>query len=222
MQKTAATKQGWYRRRGKRLADAVVAIVLLVVLSPIVLATATCVWVALGRPVLFRQERAGKDGRSFTLVKFRSMLPQTDVDGHALEPDARLTGFGRFLRGTSLDELPELWNVIRGEMSLVGPRPLLLRYNDRYSVEQARRLDVRPGITGWAQVHGRNDTTWSDRLDRDVWYVDHVSPTTDLLILLKTVPAVLRARGVTPPDEAFMPEFMGDDSDGVSNNRMTS
>lgn len=216
--KVAPKTHGWYRRGGKHLADAVVATVLFVVLSPLMLATAAGVLVALGSPVFFRQARSGRKGRPFTLIKFRSMLPEKDAAGRMMTPEERLTGFGRLLRRTSMDELPELWNVIRGDMSLVGPRPLLLRYNDRYSSEQARRLDVRPGITGWAQIHGRNDTTWPERLERDVWYVEHLSPGIDLEILFKTVPAVLKGRGVTPEGESFMPEFMGDGSGGVSNN----
>lgn len=214
--------KAWYRRRGKRLVDAVAGSLLLILLSPLMLATAAAVFVALGHPVFFMQKRAGERGRPFTLVKFRSMLPETDAGGRMMTPEERLTRFGRFLRRTSLDELPELWNVVRGDMSLVGPRPLLLRYNDRYSSEQATRLDVRPGITGWAQIHGRNDTTWPERLDRDVWYVRHLSPAVDMEILLKTVPAVLKGHGVTPEGESFMPEFRGEASEGISNNPLKS
>ena len=212
----------WYRRRGKRIADVVGATLLSVVALPVVLATAVGVRAALGGPILFRQERAGISGRPFILIKFRSMVSESEADRQGLSHDERLTTFGRFLRRTSLDELPELWNVLRGDMSLVGPRPLLLRYNERYSKVQARRLHVRPGLTGWAQVNGRNNTTWSERLDCDVWYVENLSPVLDLKILLKTIPTVLLGVGVSPAEDEFMPEFVGEGSQASTNDSMLS
>jgi len=203
---TDTARAGWYRGSGKRIVDVVASAALLIVLSPIVAATALILRVAMGSPVLFKQERAGLHGHPFTLLKFRSMLGTED---DPRQPEDRLTPLGSFLRRTSLDELPELWNVLRGEMSLVGPRPLLVRYNDRYSEEQARRLDVLPGITGWAQVHGRNDTSWSRRLAHDVWYVDNLTAALDAKIVLMTIPAVLGGRGVTTERGTFMPEFTG-------------
>ena len=218
-----ATETGtWYRRRGKRIADVAGAALLSVVALPVVLATALGVRATLGRPILFRQERAGIGGRPFTLIKFRSMVSESEADRQGLSHDQRLTTFGRFLRRTSLDELPELWNVVRGEMSLVGPRPLLLRYNERYSQVHASRLQVRPGLTGWAQVNGRNSTTWSERLNRDVWYVENVSPVLDLKILLKTIPTVLLGVGVSPAEDEFMPEFAGEGSESPTNDSMVS
>lgn len=189
--------------------DIVLATLALVALSPIIAATALTVRVCLGSPVIFRQVRPGIRGRPFTLYKFRSM-------GHAVGPgeqplpDAdRLTPAGRFLRSTSLDELPELWNVLRGDMSLVGPRPLMMEYLSHYSATQARRHEVRPGITGWAQIHGRNSLQWEERLAMDVWYVDNRSLGLDLQILLRTVWKVLRREGVSQEGEATMRPFTG-------------
>lgn len=192
----------------KRLFDIVASAMLLLICLPLLLVLAILVRVKLGSPVLFRQVRPGRGGRPFTVVKFRTMaVPEP---GGAPAPDAeRLTPFGRRLRSTSLDELPELWNVLRGEMSLVGPRPLLTAYLDRYSPEQARRHEVRPGITGWAQINGRNATTWEERLRLDVWYVDNRSLALDLRILLRTVGMVFSRDGIAAPGEATMPEFRG-------------
>jgi lipopolysaccharide/colanic/teichoic acid biosynthesis glycosyltransferase/glycosyltransferase involved in cell wall biosynthesis len=180
-----------------------VALALLALLSPLLLILAVGVAWTMGVPVLFRQDRLGHRGRVFKLVKFRSMKSGTGSDRD------RLTAFGRFLRATSLDELPELWNVVRGEMRLVGPRPLLVQYRDRYSPTQFRRHDVPPGITGWAQVNGRNALSWERRFELDVWYVDHASWALDLKILLRTVGRVLLRQGISAPGEATMPEFMG-------------
>lgn len=177
--------------------------------APLMLGVALAVWARLGRPVLFRQQRAGRGGRPFTLYKFRTMSTGCDAAGRLLADGRRLRPFGRWLRSTSLDELPELWNVLRGEMSLVGPRPLLMEYLPRYSAEQARRHDVRPGLTGWAQVEGRNATDWPRRLRQDVWYVDHLSPRLDAVILLRTVAAVLSRRGVQAEGHATKPPFVG-------------
>lgn len=180
----------------KRLLDCFVAGTALLVASPLMALIAASIRVSMGSPVLFRQERPGLHGRPFTLLKFRTMSDAPDPSGLLLPDERRLTPLGRFLRTTSLDELPQLWNVLKGEMSLVGPRPLLMSYLERYSPEQARRHDVLPGITGWAQVHGRNAVRWEDKLALDVWYVDHWSLLLDLRILLRTVPQVIRRTGI--------------------------
>lgn len=198
-------RAGWYGRRGKRISDVALATTLLALSALPMACVAVLVACSLGRPVLFRQDRAGRRGRVFTLLKFRTM--RTGMEGESDE--ARLTGFGRSLRSTSLDELPQLWNVIRGDMSMVGPRPLPPRYVGRYDSEQARRLLVLPGLTGLAQVEGRNGLTWQERFARDTWYVDHVSPWLDVSILLRTVGVVLSGRGVAAAGHATMPEFLG-------------
>lgn len=169
----------------------------------------------LGNPVLFVQERPGYRGRPFRLVKFRTMTASRDVDGKLLPDAERLTAFGRWLRSTSLDELPELWNVLRGDMSLVGPRPLLMDYMPLYNARQSRRHEVRPGITGWSQIHGRNDLGWESRLEMDVWYVDHRSLRLDFLILCRTVGIVMRAEGVNQEGRATMDAFTGNQGDAT-------
>jgi len=190
---------------GKRLIDAAVAGVLLVLTAPLLVVVAAAVAVTMGRPVFFRQVRPGRGGVPFRLVKFRTMRV---VEGAGPETDAaRLTRTGRWLRATSLDELPTLWNVLRGDMSLVGPRPLLLEYLDRYTPRQARRHEVRPGITGLAQVNGRNAVSWEERLRLDVDYVDQVSLRLDLAILARTVRTVLRREGISAEGHASMPVF---------------
>lgn len=195
----------------KRLTDILLAGLGLVVLAPVLAALAAAVAAALGRPVLFRQERAGLHGRPFRLVKFRTMIDAFDVDGRALGDAARLTRFGRWLRSTSLDELPELWNVLRGDMSLVGPRPLLMRYLPRYSPQQGRRHEVRPGLTGWVQVNGRNALGWSDKLALDTWYVDHRSFALDMKIILMTIARIWSRQGIAAEGHETMPEFFGDE-----------
>ena len=192
-----------FARGLKAVIDRVVAAAALVVAAPVLALVALAVRIGMGRPVLFRQVRPGLDGRPFVLVKFRTMRAGTGTDGE------RLTRLGRFLRSCSLDELPELWNVVRGEMSLVGPRPLLTRYLDRYTPEQSRRHRMRPGITGWAQVNGRNAISWDERLALDVWYVDHWSLALDARILARTVWIVLARRGITAAGSDSMPEFPG-------------
>jgi lipopolysaccharide/colanic/teichoic acid biosynthesis glycosyltransferase len=167
------------------------------------------VFLSLGRPILFRQRRIGRGGRLFKLIKFRSMRDARSDDGRALPDAQRLTATGRWLRWLCLDELPQLWHVIRGEMSLVGPRPLLEQYLARYTPRQARRHEILPGVTGWAQVHGRNAISWDERFERDVWYVDHVSLFLDVRILARTLTAVVRRRDVSHHEHATMPEFMG-------------
>lgn len=194
----------------KRLTDIVGSIAVLLVASPVLAITAVAVRLLLGSPVLFRQVRPGLEGRPFEMIKFRTMTNERDPDGNLL-PDARRLGrFGLFLRSTSIDELPELWNVLRGDMSLVGPRPLLMDYLPLYSREQMRRHEVRPGMTGWAQVGGRNAVTWPERFAADIWYVDNRSLSVDLKILCLTVLAVLGRKGVSAPGEATMPRFTGD------------
>ena len=193
----------------KRILDLALTLSLSLIGVPLMLIIAPLVRLAHGRPVLFRQVRPGYRGLPFTLYKFRTMTNVQGDDG-ALRPDAeRMTAFGRFLRALSLDELPELYNVLRGEMSLVGPRPLLMRYLDRYTVQQARRHETLPGMTGWAQINGRNNVSWEDKFELDVWYVDHWSLWLDLKILLITPFKVLRREGINQPGNATAMEFMG-------------
>lgn len=193
----------------KRCFDLVVAVVALLALAVPLLVLVWLVRSKLGSPVLFRQVRPGLHGRPFEMVKFRTMTDECGADG-ALLPDAqRLTPFGRFLRASSLDELPELWNVLKGDMSLVGPRPLLMEYLPLYTPEQARRHEVRPGITGWAQVNGRNAISWEDKFALDVWYVDHRSWSLDIIILWMTVRKVLWRDGISAAGEATMKRFTG-------------
>ena len=198
-----------YSRFGKRVMDLTLALALMIVLSPAILIIALSIVVTMGQPVLFRQRRPGLGGQPYTLFKFRTMREDRDEHGRPLSDQERLTSLGRLLRNTSCDELPELLNVIAGQMSLVGPRPLLIQYLDRYSIEQQRRHEVRPGISGWAQVNGRNAISWPERFKLDVWYVDHVSFRLDLRILLMTVHRVLRRHGIHAEGEATMPEFRG-------------
>jgi sugar transferase EpsL len=193
----------------KRLFDFSISFAALLLLLPIYLLLALLVRVNIGTPILFTQTRPGLHGNAFTMIKFRTMTNARDAGG-ALLPDAeRLTCFGRFLRATSLDELPELWNVLEGDMSLVGPRPLLVEYLPLYSPEQARRHDVRPGITGWAQVNGRNAISWDEKFKLDVWYVDHQSFWLDMKILFLTVKRVFQRHGISADGEVTMPRFTG-------------
>jgi lipopolysaccharide/colanic/teichoic acid biosynthesis glycosyltransferase len=200
----------FYRRRGKRLFDLALTVPAMLVLSPLLGVLALLVRWQLGAPVLFRQLRPGLHGRPFILYKFRTMTGARDAEGRLLPDEQRLTAFGRFLRSTSLDELPELFNVLRGEMSLVGPRPLLMAYLERYTPTQRRRHEVRPGLTGWAQIHGRNALDWPQRLALDVWYVDHLSFALDLRIMLITVVKIWRREGISEPGQATMREFQGE------------
>src|SRR5579863_149064 len=193
----------------KRLFDFFVAICALVVLSPLLLAVAVLVRLSLGTPILFRQDRPGLKGKLFTCIKFRTMTDARDASGGLLPDSQRLTPLGRFLRNTSIDELPGLINVVRGEMSLVGPRPLLPQYLERYTPEQMRRHELKPGITGWVQVNGRNGLDWEQKFALELWYVDHQSFWLDLRILATTAWQVLRRNGITQPGHATMPEFLG-------------
>ncbi|WP_432428614.1 sugar transferase [Salinilacustrithrix flava] len=195
----------------KRAFDVVVAGAALVVLSPVLAVVAVLVRLRLGSPVLFRQERAGLGGAPFVLTKLRTMTDERGPDGELLPDEERLPAFGSFLRSTSLDELPELVHVLRGEMSLVGPRPLPTKYLPRYSPRQARRHEVRPGITGWAQVNGRNAAGWAERLEMDVWYVENRSMLLDLKILWRTLRVVVSREGVAEDGAATMTEFLGTD-----------
>ena len=198
-----------YRGFGKRLFDIVVSIAALMVLSPAIIATAIIVRLKLGSPVLFQQKRAGKDGVVFRVQKFRSMTDARDESGELLPDDVRLTRTGKLLRSSSLDELPQLWNVLCGEMSLIGPRPLLVEYLPRYNSHQSRRHEVRPGITGWAQVNGRNTVGWEDRFNLDVHYVDSYNLALDAKILLLTLVKVFDRSGVNSDTHATMERFMG-------------
>jgi sugar transferase EpsL len=196
-------------RAAKRALDLVLSSLLLVVLSPILGTIALAVLVTSGRPVLFRQARPGLNAKPFVLLKFRSMAERLDSSGELLPDGERITSLGRFLRRFSLDELPELWNVLKGEMSLVGTRPLLLAYLDRYTPQQARRHEVKPGITGWAQVNGRNALSWEEKFALDLWYVDHWSLWLDWLILFRTFWQVVTKSGISFEGHATMPEFTG-------------
>lgn len=196
--------------RGKRALDLVIAVPAVVMLAPVAAIVAATVRAKHGAPVVFRQERAGRDAAPIDVPKFRSMTDERDEHGELLPDDQRLTSFGAKLRATSLDELPQLWTVVKGEMSIVGPRPLPTRYVGRYSPEQRRRLDARPGITGWAQVNGRNATTWPERLAHDIWYVDNASLWLDLKVLARTVQTALGRHGVSAEGHATMPEFRGE------------
>lgn len=199
----------------KRLFDLLAAGVILLLVTPLLLIVALLVRIKLGAPVIFRQQRPGYRGKPFWVYKFRSMSDERDSRGNLLPDAERLTGLGSFLRASSVDELPELINVLRGEMSLVGPRPLLMQYLPRYSPEQARRHQVLPGITGWAQVNGRNALTWQEKFSLDVWYVDHWSFWLDLRILFITLFKVLRREGISQPGQATNEEFTGTEGDTV-------
>jgi sugar transferase EpsL len=194
----------------KRVVDIVGASVGIILFAPVMLTVALLVLLTMGRPVLFRQLRPGLHGKPFVLYKFRTMRDACTPSGEPLPDELRLTQFGKWLRSTSLDELPELFNVLKGEMSLVGPRPLLMEYLPRYSPEQARRHDVKPGITGWAQVNGRNALSWEEKFQLDVWYVDHWNLWLDMKIVLLTIWKVLKREGISAEGSATMPVFTGD------------
>ena len=204
-------KLGLYQLRVKRLGDFFISAMFLTALSPLIFIIAVGVRVRLGSPVLFRQLRPGRDGVPFVLVKFRTMSDERSPDGTGLDDAERLNGFGRWLRTTSLDELPELFNVLRGQMSLVGPRPLLMEYLAQYSTVQARRHEVRPGITGWAQINGRNALSWKDKFELDVWYVENVNLQLDLKILMRTVSTVISRSGIHSEGQATVAPFRNQD-----------
>ena len=202
-------KDGIYCRYIKRLLDILLSGCALIVLSPVLLIVAILVRTKLGSPVIFCQERPGKDEKIFRMYKFRSMTDERDEDGNLLPDEVRLTKFGRLLRSTSLDELPELWNIFKGDMSIVGPRPLLVKYLPLYNEEQHHRHDVRPGLTGLAQVSGRNAITWEEKFAHDIQYVENVSLFLDLQIVILTVKKVLKHEGITSDSSATMEEFTG-------------
>lgn len=193
----------------KRCIDLLGAGLSLIILSPLLLIIMVVIWLFMGRPVFFQHDRPGLNGKPFKMYKFRTMTNERDENGNLLPDELRLTKLGKFLRSTSLDELPELFNVLKGDMSLVGPRPLLMKYLDRYTDEQARRHEVKPGITGLAQVNGRNAISWEEKFELDVWYVDNWSLWLDLKILFLTIGKVLKREGISADGEATMPEFLG-------------
>ena len=205
-------KKGFYEKFIKRPQDFLCALLAIIVLSPVMLVTAILVRTKLGSPIIFKQERPGLNGKIFTLYKFRTMTDKKDEDGNLLPDEERLTNFGKKLRSTSLDELPELFNILNGDMAVVGPRPLLVRYLPRYNEHQARRHEVRPGFTGYAQVNGRNSITWEDKFDKDVYYVDHVTFLGDWKIIFQTVGTVLKREGISYDTSVTMEEFMGSKS----------
>ena len=203
----------------KRLFDILFSLAALLVTAPLMAALYVAIAVKMGRPVFFRQKRPGLHGEVFEMVKFRTMTDARDVSGRLLSDAERLTPLGMFLRRSSLDEFPEFWNVLKGDMSVVGPRPLLVQYLSRYSQEQLRRHLVKPGITGWAQVNGRNALSWDEKFKLDVWYVDHHSLRLDLRIIAMTIAKVLRRDGISAAGDATMPEFMGSASATASTER---
>lgn len=206
-------KKGIYEVVIKRVFDFVLSLLAIIILSPVMLVTAILVRTKLGSPIIFHQDRPGLDGKVFHMYKFRSMTNERDENGELLPDEVRLTNFGRKLRSTSLDELPELFNILKGDMSIVGPRPLLVRYLPRYNERQARRHEVRPGFTGYAQVNGRNSITWEDKFEKDVYYVEHISFLLDIKIIFQTVGTVLKRDGITSATSATMEEFMGTKND---------
>ena len=208
---TQVHKHGFYEKYIKRPQDFCCALAAVIVLSPVMAVTALLVRVKLGSPVIFRQERPGLNGKIFTLYKFRTMTDEKDSEGNLLPDEERLTSFGKMLRSTSLDELPELFNILNGDMSVVGPRPLLVKYLPLYNEHQTRRHEVRPGFTGYAQVHGRNAISWEEKFDLDVEYVDHVSLLGDWKIIFQTVRTVLRREGISSDTAATMEEFKGNE-----------
>jgi len=210
--KSSGNLLSYFSRGIKVISDRAIAALLLLLFSPISIVVAIVVGIRMGTPIVFTQMRPGKNSQIFTVYKFRTMTGDCDAEGNLLSDEDRLIPLGQFLRKASLDELPQLWNVLVGDMSFVGPRPLLVRYLERYSPEQARRHDVRPGITGWAQVNGRNTLTWDEKFRLDLWYVDNWSLWLDLKILLLTVKKVIKQEGISQSANVVaMPEFFGND-----------
>ena len=207
-------KPTFYEKYMKRALDILLSGLALIVLSPVLLVTAILVRTKLGSPVIFHQDRPGKDEKIFRLYKFRSMTDERDENGNLLPDEVRLTKFGKLLRATSLDELPELWNILRGDMSIVGPRPLLVKYLPLYNEEQKHRHDVHPGLTGWAQANGRNALSWEEKFQLDVWYVEHISFWVDVKTIFLTVKNVLRREGISSGTAVTMEEFKGTKESG--------
>ena len=203
-----------YRKHIKRLLDFILSLIAIIILSPILLIVAILVRIKIGSPVIFKQKRPGLHERIFTLYKFRTMTDQKDEQGNLLPDEIRLTKFGKLLRSTSLDELPELFNILKGDMSVVGPRPLLIRYLPLYNEHQKHRHDVRPGFTGWAQCNGRNAISWEEKFDLDVYYIRHVSFLLDLKVIFKTIKIVLFREGISSNTSVTMEEFRGNGSEG--------
>lgn len=212
-------KKHFYEKYIKRPQDFICALLAIIVLSPIMLVTSILVKIKLGSPVIFRQDRPGKDERIFRMYKFRSMTDKRDTQGKLLSDEERLTAFGIKLRSTSLDELPELINILKGDMSIVGPRPLMVEYLSRYNEHQARRHEVRPGVTGLAQIHGRNSITWEEKFDWDVKYVDNITFFGDWKIIFQTVITVLKREGINAEGEATMSAFMGSEKNILVDDR---
>jgi len=193
----------------KRLIDIIGSLIGLTISSPLIIIISIIIYLTMGKPIFFRQVRPGLNGKPFVIYKFRTMLDLRDENGNLLPDEKRLTTIGKFLRSTTLDELPEFWNVLKGDMSLVGPRPLLMEYLDRYTSEQARRHEVKPGMTGWAQINGRNAISWEEKFKFDVWYVDNWNILLDLKIIFLTILKVLKREGISAEGHATMPEFKG-------------
>ena len=202
-------KPGIYEKYIKRPQDFILSVIAIIVLSPVLVLIAVLVRIKLGSPVLFKQQRPGLNGKIFNMYKFRTMTDARDENGNLLSDEVRLTKFGKALRATSLDELPEIFNILKGDMSLIGPRPLLVQYLPRYNEEQHHRHDVRPGLTGYAQAHGRNAVSWEEKFAMDVWYVNHVSMKTDIKVILDTVKTVVKREGISSDTSVTMEEFMG-------------
>lgn len=201
-----------YSRLVKSILDRLVAAIALLFFSPLLLIIAIAIYIRMGSPIFFNPMRPGKNGRVFTLYKFRTMTDERDADGNLLLDEQRLTALGHFLRKTSLDELPQLWNVLKGDMSFVGPRPLLVEYLDRYTPEQARRHEVKPGITGWVQINGRNAISWEEKFQLDIWYVEHWNLWLDLKILWLTLVKVLKQEGISAGGHVTIPKYIGSQS----------
>ena len=206
-------KQGFYEKYVKRLIDIACSLVVLAIFWWLYIILAILVRVKLGSPVLFKQQRPGKNEKIFNMYKFRTMTDVRDENGALLPDEVRLTKFGKALRATSLDELPEIFNILKGDMSLIGPRPLLVQYLPRYNETQHHRHDVKPGLTGYAQAHGRNAVSWEEKFDMDVWYVNHVSMKTDIKVVLDTVKTVVKREGISSDTSVTMEEFMGNDKE---------
>lgn len=214
-------KDSFYAKYIKRKLDIICALAAIVVFSWLYVILAILVYINLGKPVLFKQIRPGKDGKAFNLYKFRTMMESYNEDGTILPDEERLTTFGKILRSTSLDELPEAFNILRGDMSVVGPRPLLIQYLARYNDQQSRRHDVRPGLSGYAQIHGRNSVSWEEKFDMDLWYIEHLSFWIDVKIVIQSVFMVLKREGINSNTHATMEEFMGTKKEQKTKNSST-